>query len=387
MIDQAELGLLSLANVTEDDLRRNRAIVESTGNHVGGSPSVITWFLPFVDHALKGGVRTVFMLAEKMTREFGTSSHFVIVGYGKDFPDCTVLANSLRTHFPDLKFTTQPFRTKFDDPGLLPASDCAICTLWTTAYVCARYQKTTAKFYLVQDYEPLFYPAGSISAVIEATYRFGFALLANTRGVAAKLGGFTNDVTQFCPGIDRQVFYPDKEKQAPSDPFRIVFYGRPQNDRNCFSLGIQILQNVKKQLGPSVEIVSVGAEWDEQDAGVDGVVKNLGLLPTMEEVATLYRESDLGLSFMATPHPSYQPFEYMASGCVVAMNINESTGWFLNRKNSLLVSPIPEIAADEINKLIRDNAEWEEKRNEALSAVASLSWSQALDTVASRIRS
>ena len=175
MIDPGEEGLLRLAHVSPEELSRNHHLLSETGNRLGGPPSVITWFLPQVDHALKGGVRTVFMIAERMSQDFGTSNQFVIIGYGNSYPLTDSLAYSLRQHFPQLKFIIQPYRTRFDDPELLPPADCAICTLWTTAYVCARYQKVVAKFYLVQDFEPLFYPAGSVSAVIEQTYRFGLA--------------------------------------------------------------------------------------------------------------------------------------------------------------------------------------------------------------------
>lgn len=385
MIDPDEAGLLSLAHISPEELRRNHQLVRETGNRLGGPPAVITWFLPQVDHALKGGVRTVFMIAQRMSQDFGTANQFVIIGYGNSYPATDSLAGSLRRHFPELKFTIQPFRTRLDDPALLPAADCGVCTLWTTAYVCARYQRVRAKFYLVQDFEPRFYPAGSVSAVIEQTYRFGFALIANTRGVAAPLGKYTRDVTQFCPGVDRTMFSPEQAKSAPGEPFRIVFYGRPQNVRNCFSLGIQILKEVKRALGARVEIVSVGAEWDEAEAGVEGLVKNLGLLPTMEEVADLYRRSDLGLVFMMTPHPSYQPLEYMASGCVVATNINESTSWLLNDTNSLRLTPIPGIAASQICDLVMNRELWANKRQSALRDIQDIEWSDAMGTLTARI--
>ena len=38
-----------------------------------------------------------------------------------------------------------------------------------------RFQNARRKFYFMQDYESRFYPAGSISALVEATYHFGFS--------------------------------------------------------------------------------------------------------------------------------------------------------------------------------------------------------------------
>lgn len=385
MIDQSELGLLKLANATQEDIELNDQLLKRTGNKLGRMPLVVTWFLPFVDHALKGGVRTVFMLAQHLSQQFGTTNHFVIVGYGSEFPKTQNLAKSLTDNFPELNFTIQPYRTLFDNPKSLPPSECGICTLWTTAYVLLRYQKTLTKFYLVQDFEPNFYPAGTVSGIIEQTYRFGFAVLANTRGVAVPVGRYTNDVTQFYPGVDQEIFYPDETRDTPQKPFRIVFYGRPGNQRNCFLLGIETLRAVKCKLGDDVDILSVGAAWDEKEANVDGIIRNLGLLSTMEEVAQLYRESDLGLVFMMTPHPSYQPFEYMASGCLVATNKNESTSWLLNAQNALILTPLPEVASGQIIETLSDPYGWQEKRSRATQEISQFDWSDALDAVASRL--
>ena len=146
-----------------------------------------------------------------------------------------------------------------------------------------------------------------------------------------------------------------------------------------------MLKEVKGRLGTRVEIVSVGAEWSKADAGVEGIVKNLGLLPTMDQVAELYRQSDLGVAFMTTPHPSYQPFEYMASGCVNASNINESTNWILSDENSLRLTAIPSVAAGEIVELVDDPGRWRRLRDAGLETIEDYSWENAIDTVISRL--
>ena len=47
-------------------------------------------------------------------------------------------------------------------------------TAWETAYPVLVSPARGKRFYLVQDFEPSFYPAGSASLLAEATYRFGF---------------------------------------------------------------------------------------------------------------------------------------------------------------------------------------------------------------------
>ena len=384
-MDKGHEGLMDLARVNSKDLADNLAITTRLGNSTGEPPKVVVWFLPFVDHALKGGVRTVFMLAEELTARFGTLNVFTVVSYGSEHSVVAPLSSSLARHFPRLQFSVRSFRLLHDDPAQLPPSDLSVATLWTTAYLQVRYQNTRAKFYLVQDFEPSFYAAGAVAAVIEQTYRFDFGILANSRGVAERMRIYSHDVTEFPPGVDRALFFPGAGKRSPGNPFKIVFYGRPSNDRNCFGLGLRTLKAVKEKLGSKVDIISVGAQWSEEEYGVAGIVRNLGLLKTMEQVAELYREADMGLVYMMTPHPSYQPLEYMASGCVVATNINASNTWLLDSGNSLQLVPLDTVARDQIIELIKNPERWLELREAAMSRIEDANWSHAMEVLVNRL--
>ncbi len=62
--------------------------------------------------------------------------------------------------------------------GLAPL-DAYVATAWQTAHVLAvRGHVPTRRLYLVQDFEPFFYPQGSEYALAEDSYRFGFQHLA-----------------------------------------------------------------------------------------------------------------------------------------------------------------------------------------------------------------
>ncbi len=381
---EGELGLLRLADATEQELINNQKAIARGASHPVEN-HVITWFLPPVAHALKGGVRTVFMLAQNMSENWGTLNHFVIYSYSGRNLETAELCHSLSKFFPNLRFTMNVFRKGVDDIVTVPASNAAFCTLWTTAYLLLKYNQTSRKFYLMQDYEPSFYQAGNIYGVIEQTYRFGFSCISNTEGVGNKYRQYSDDITVFTPGVDQSIFYPDESKNSIGTPARIVFYGRPGNLRNCFLLGMQTLIAVKRKMGGAVEIISVGEEWDVKDFKVDGIVENRGLLASMEEVAELYRCSDIGLVFMITPHPSYQPLEYMASGCITATNINESNQWLLNDKNALLLEPLAEVAAQRIHALLKDESKWQQKRKAALETIQELNWEKAFRIVRDRI--
>lgn len=383
-------GLMDLVTTTTHDLDANfKAIQEGALNAIQ-TPHVITWFLPIVTHALKGGVRTVFAVSEHMSVKHGTLNIFVIYAFnGRDF-DIDELSHSLRTHFPNLNFVVRKFLHGKDRAEDLPHSDIAVCTLWTTAYIMLRYNQTLRKFYFMQDFEPMFYPGGDLYMIIEQTYRFGYSCIANTPGVGNRYLAYSPDMVSFLPGIDSSVFYHDENclEQIGTDKlWQIVFYGRPGNARNGFFLGTDILKSVKAQLGDSVRILSAGAEWDPQEFGLDGVVENLGLLKDIDEVADLYRASDLGLVFMATPHPSYQPLEYMACGCVVATNRNEANSWLLNDENALLLEPIAHVAADRIVALLRDVPRRRSMTANGSETVSRLNWDTAYGLIEKRMLS
>ena len=376
-----DTGLVELADISLEDLQRNSQAIERGKVTYRGPPRTCVWFVPIVDHPLKGGIRTAFMIAESFSTKWGTLNYFVLYSLSSSSRPIDKLTQLLRKHFPKMRFVAALHRRGLDKVESVPYSDIAFCTLWTTAYLLLKYNRTGRKFYLMQDFEPSFYAAGDVYGVIEQTYRFGFSCIANTPGVANRCACYSDNVVWFKPGVDQSVYFSDSDKTCPGSPFRIVFYGRPSNPRNCFHLGSLTLKGIKRKLGDAVEIVSVGENWDESQYDLGGIVKNIGLLSSLKEVADLYRGCDLGLVFMMTPHPSYQPLEYMASGCVVATNINEANSWLLNQSNALLVEPIPELAAEKIQAFVGKRDLWKSKRDRALETIRDMSWESALQTI------
>ena len=116
----------------------------------------------------------------------------------------------------------------------------------------------------------------------------------------------------FTPAVDVDRFHPPAARR--SGPVRVVFYGRPSTPRNAFGLGLETLRRLKRRHGDAIEIVCAGEDWTPGQYGMSGVLENVGLLESLDQVAELYRSCDVGLVFMLTRHPSYQPLEFMASG-------------------------------------------------------------------------
>jgi glycosyltransferase involved in cell wall biosynthesis len=115
------------------------------------------------------------------------------------------------------------------------------------------------------------------------------------------------------------------------------------------------MKQLINKYGDSIEIVAAGAEWNEEVFGLHDKVTNLGLLGSLTEVAEVYRQCDIGFVYMLSKHPSYQPFEFMASGMATVTNNNEDNLWMLkDGENCLLSEPSPAAMAEQIGRLVDD---------------------------------
>lgn len=314
------------------DLATSRAV---NANRSRVDIRTVTWFIPDFHHAYYGGIYTVLRFAQYFQEKKGVENRFVIVGSMTEARAADLISRA----FPDLVKVPILRIGSWAELERLGDADAAIATLWTTAYAVLKYNVTKRKFYFLQDYEPLFYPAGSTYAQAEATYRFGFYGIANTPTLkhlyTEKYGGVAEC---FVPCVDTRVFKPSFNSVFDSaPPYEVFFYGRPEHPRNGFELGLAALRKLKERLGNQVRIVSAGAAWRPSDYGVRGIIENLGLLD-YQDTAALYRECAVGLVMMFTRHPSYIPLEMMASGSLVVSNYNPATVWLLRHGENCLLS-------------------------------------------------
>ena len=321
-----------------------------------GKVEKLTWFIPDFTHPFYGGIYTIFRFAAYFHRAHKVESTFVVLG--ESHP--SQIRSRVRLAFPEVA-SHSGFVALRDYAQLsqVPASDAAIATLWTTAYVLLRFDRTRRKFYFVQDYEPLFYPAGSTSALVDATYGFGFDGVCNTvalRDLYLRRGG---EADYFTPSVDTPVFYSDGPSRCPSDgksPYVLFCYARPGHPRNCFELLSATLRIVKQRMGDGVRILTAGADWHPAAYGIGDVLENLGVL-SYRVTGALYRLCDAGVVMMMTCHPSYLPFELMACGCLVVTNKTPHSSWLLrDQENCLLADSSPTAMAEAIEEGLKNHA-------------------------------
>jgi glycosyltransferase involved in cell wall biosynthesis len=337
----------------------------------------MSWFIPYFRHPY-GGVHTLFRFGELLRQRHGVRSEFIV--YDNPNASGRELETRATTLFRSLQGAIRILRSP-DELQRLPETDVAVATLWTSAYSVLRHPRATVRAYFVQDFEPLFYPAGTFYGLAEQTYRMGFYGLFNTRGLHDFVTThYPMQGTWFEPAVDADVFHA-RRPEPSGGPLRVFFYGRPSTDRNAFELGIASLIRLKRELGPRVEIVSAGEPWNPENYGAQGLVENLGVLP-YEKTGELYRSCDVGLCFMFTKHPSYLPFEMMACGVTVVTNDNPANHWLLEHdQNCLLAEPVLSCVVEQLRRAVEDHDLRGRIGVAAAARVSQTTWEAQVDRV------
>ncbi|WP_316507059.1 glycosyltransferase [Nitrosopumilus sp.] len=327
---QDALYLADRFDFSQQDLEKSKSI-QNLNKIVIKS---IAWFLPDFNNAFFGGINTILRLASFL-KDNGIKNYFVMI----DGSEKNSIKDIILNAFPNLNDSEVISLRIFKDLNKIPNVDVTICTLWTTAYYSLKFNKTKRKFYLIQDYEPQFYPAGSTMGQVEATYRFGFYGITNTKSLKYIYSKQYKGIAEhFDPALDIDVFYPPKVESS-NKTITIFTYGRPDHPRNGFEISMNVFKKLKEKYGDKIRIISAGAVWDPKDLGLGGIVENLGILD-YKETGEIFRKSDIGLVMMYTKHPSYIPLELMACKCLVISNYNPATIWLLkDKENCLLAEP------------------------------------------------
>jgi O-antigen biosynthesis protein len=312
----------------------------------------VNWFFPDIDSPFYGGINTALRMADFLLRVHGIEQRFVVMAN----PNEAFFRSALAAAFPALTDTPMTFVGGPTDPDLdqVPYADVSIATLWVTAYSVARFANTRRKFYLIQDFEPQFYPAGTNYALTEEGYRLGLYGLCNTQRL---LDIYRTDYDgvggAFMPAVDQSVFHARGRRALRHDgPTTVFVYARPGHWRNCWELASLALAQLKEQFGDDVRIVTAGS-WARPDDLGRGI-EHLGLLD-YRDTGELYRRCDVGVALTVSAHPSYLPLELMACGVPVVAFDNPAGDWILaHEQNSLRCRRTVDGLAEALGRLVAD---------------------------------
>lgn len=276
--------------------------------------------------SLYGGVGTAIIIAAYLAE--ATRAHLrIITRTERAQPEN--LRHILETYgIPlgeEVEFFFAPFYDKRSEIDLLEGERFITTSWWTTAATMASVPHASI-IYLLQEDERMFYPHGDdhlrCSTIMQSK---DIRYLINTQLLFEHLvgEGFSNVADSgmwFEPAFPAEVFYPRPGKHGRK--LKLFFYARPNNLRNLFFFGIDLLEEAVTRGLLDLEfwdVVLVGKDIPKVMLGetyVPEIRENL----TWSEYAELIGNIDLGLSLMYTPHPSYPPLDLAASGTVVVTN-------------------------------------------------------------------
>lgn len=211
--------------------------------------------------------------------------------------------------------------------------DVFVATSWWTAHLAREilvqqhqiHPVAAPRFiYLIQDFEPGFYPWSARYVLAQQTYRddSAFVPVFNSRLLKDYLvqhGYVPAESLYFDPVINSGVAHTLRERQ-PERIRQVLVYGRPSVERNAFPLVVMALRHlVANYEVADWHFVSVGEAHAPVALGNDQTLSSLGKL-SIEEYGNQLGRSYAGLSLMVSPHPSYPPLEMAAAGMRVVTN-------------------------------------------------------------------
>lgn len=221
--------------------------------------------------------------------------------------------------------------------------DAYVASGWQTAHVlAARASLPTHRLYLIQDFEPFFYPQGSEYALAEDTYRFGFRCIA--------VGWFVANLLRKQLGVHAEV----AEHGCDTSAYRltnydsrngVVFYAKPRIARRGFELGTLALREFHRRC-PDQEIHIFG----DVHAAMPFPVTNHGSM-TPDRLCELYNRCRAGLA-MSFTNVSLVPAEMLACGVVPVHSGSNHVRADLDNPFIRWADPSPIAIADELCAIV-----------------------------------
>jgi hypothetical protein len=179
--------------------------------------------------------------------------------------------------------------------------------------------------YLIQDYEPGFYPWSARYALADATYRSSERMIAlfNTRILRHFFEdeGYSFELAyEFDPRLSEQLRQLRDNAMTLPRERRVLVYGRPSVARNAFQIIVEGLRRfVDAYPDNDWTFVSAGELHPPIELGRGRLLNSVGKL-SIEKYAEELGRSSIGISLMVSPHPSYPPLEMAAFGMQVITN-------------------------------------------------------------------
>jgi glycosyltransferase involved in cell wall biosynthesis len=351
-------------DVSKDDLRRAGEIAASGWQlppaipAAPDEPLTVAWVCEPTSGRESGGHTTMFRQVEALERAGHTCVIYLRNRHGWSMDQHR---ETIRGWWPSLKADIR-------DAAAIEDAHAIFATSWPTAYTVLASPARGSRFYLVQDFEPSFYPAGTEALLAEATYRFGFHGVTAGRWLAQRLErdyGMPADPFEFGCDLNRYALDPAVERTG------VCYYARFSKPRRAYELGVVALELFAER-HPEVDIHFFG---DVAPSLPFAAINHGSLVP--DKLNELYNRCIAGLVLSAT-NVSLVPHEMLASGCLPLANEAEHNRIVLDNDHVVYAPPTPFELADALCALVeRPEAEREAAAAAAAASVQSRSWADA----------
>ncbi|RKT53966.1 hypothetical protein C8E97_2554 [Saccharothrix australiensis] len=248
-----------------------------------------------------GGHTTMFRLIQHLESLGHTCRLYLYDVYGSRAVD----------HEPVIRSAYPGFRGPVRDvtDGMADAH-AVFASAWMTAYPAFNDPCAGKRFYLVQDYEPWFYPVGDLSALAENTYRMGFHGFTAGRFLAEKLrADLDMPADWFDFGCDTDRYHLKENTRRDG----VVFYARRLAPRRAIEIGLLALELFAER-HPEITIHTYG----EKIGSLGPRHVDHGLV-SPDQLNDIYNRCYAGLTLSMT-NVSLVPHEMLAAGCLPVVN-------------------------------------------------------------------
>jgi O-antigen biosynthesis protein len=354
--ERSETGFAMLATKTIGFFRRARSAKRLR----------INWLVP-EPFPGAGGDLGIFRVIRYLA-EFGHDCQVYVVPYQlmTGFSKEQIRAH-VREHFGETRARYHRWS------GQIGNADCSFATFWPTVESLTGLLKGGRRYYLVQDFEPSFYPGHVLhTRRAENTYRAGLHCITLGPWLAKLLRErYGAKADHFDFAVDSQVYRPRPVKRDSTR--RVCFYARPTTPRRGYELGLEALRRLKARM-PDVEIIFYGTADLQPRPSFPFV--DQGLLKP-EELAALFSSCEVGL-VLSLSNPSFVPLEMMACRCAVVEIASERMdGVLTHQRDAWLVEPSATAISEAMVRLLEQTKLRERLIETAYARVRQMDWRHA----------
>ena len=304
-----------------------------------------------------GGHTTMFRMVEALE---SAGHRCVMYLYDRHGGDIRQRAEVIRQGWPQIRAEVR------DVADGIHGVDACLATSWQSAHVLARRGvDPMRRLYLVQDFEPSFYPRGSQYALAEDSYRLGFRLLALGEMVAGHLRDTGGEVDVVPFGCDTGVY----RLLGATERRGVVLYAKPDVARRGYDLSRLALERFHRR-HPEQEIHVYGDPV--RDLTVP-VTHHGGLAP--DALNALYNTTVVGLA-MSFTNISLVAEEMLAAGTVPVVNDSADARADLPNPHVLWSAPTPGAVADALSAAV-ERPDAVRHAAEVSASVVGRSWDEA----------